>query len=63
MKRHLLRRVLPGSIIVLHDGGARGERTIAVLGAILPEFKRRGFRVVTLSELWLSSDPEKNPRS
>jgi len=63
IKRHVLRGVQPGSIIVLHDRGARGERTIAVLGAILPELKRRGFRVVTLSELWLGSDQEKNPRS
>ena len=63
IKRHVLRGVQPGSIIVLHDRGARGERTIAVLGAILPELKRRGFRVVTLSELWLGSDQEKNPKS
>jgi pimeloyl-ACP methyl ester carboxylesterase len=47
----------------LRGHGARGERTIAVLGAILPELKRRGFRVVTLSELWLGSDQEKSPRS
>ncbi len=53
IKRHILGRVQPGSIIVLHDYGARGERTIAGLGAILPELTRRGFRVVTLSELWV----------
>jgi peptidoglycan/xylan/chitin deacetylase (PgdA/CDA1 family) len=58
IKWHVLRGVQPGSIIVLHDRGARGERTIAVLRAILPELKRRGFRVVTLSQLWLGSDPE-----
>jgi peptidoglycan/xylan/chitin deacetylase (PgdA/CDA1 family) len=61
IKRHVLRRVQPGSIIVLHDYGARGERTIAVLAAILPELKRRGFRVVTLSELWRDSTPEDHP--
>jgi peptidoglycan/xylan/chitin deacetylase (PgdA/CDA1 family) len=59
IKRHVLRRVEPGSIIVLHDHGARGERTIAVLGTILPELKRRGFRVVTLSELVAVNSPEK----
>ena len=48
---HILAKVRPGSIIVLHDGGARGERTAAVLGRVLPELDRRGFRVVTLSEL------------
>lgn len=62
IKQHVLRGVKPGSIIVLHDHGARGERTIAVLGAVLPELKRRGFSVVTLSELWRGSDQKNNPR-
>jgi peptidoglycan/xylan/chitin deacetylase (PgdA/CDA1 family) len=48
---HLLRNVRPGAIIVLHDGGARGRRTARVLRRVLPELERRGFRVVTLSEL------------
>jgi peptidoglycan-N-acetylglucosamine deacetylase len=48
---HILRNAAPGSIIVLHDGGARGGRTVQVLRAVLPELLRRGFRVVTLSEL------------
>jgi peptidoglycan/xylan/chitin deacetylase (PgdA/CDA1 family) len=49
--RHILRNVRPGAILVLHDGGARGRRTARVLRTILPELKRRGFRVVTLSDL------------
>ncbi len=49
--RYVLRNVRPGSIIVLHDHGARGERTASALAVILPELNRRGFRVVTLSEL------------
>jgi peptidoglycan/xylan/chitin deacetylase (PgdA/CDA1 family) len=48
---HLLRNVRPGAILVLHDGGPRGRRTARVLRAVLPELRRRGFRVVTLSEL------------
>jgi peptidoglycan/xylan/chitin deacetylase (PgdA/CDA1 family) len=47
----LLWRVRPGAIIVLHDVGARGRRTARTLSAVLPEMKRRGYRVVTLSEL------------
>jgi peptidoglycan/xylan/chitin deacetylase (PgdA/CDA1 family) len=50
-KQIVLRRVRPGSIIVLHDYGTRGERTADALAVILPELNRRGFRVVTLSEL------------
>jgi peptidoglycan/xylan/chitin deacetylase (PgdA/CDA1 family) len=49
--RHILRNIRPGAILVLHDGGARGRRTARVLRSILPALKRRGFRVVTLSEL------------
>lgn len=48
---YVLRNVRPGSIIVLHDNGARGERTVAALATILPELRRRGLQVVTLSEL------------
>jgi len=49
--RYILWNVRPGSIIVLHDYGARGERTVSVLATILPELNRRGFHVVTLSDL------------
>ena len=49
--RYILRNVRPGSIIVLHDYGGRGERTATALATILPDLHRRGFRVVTLSEL------------
>ena len=48
---HILRNVRPGAILVLHDGGARGLRTGRVLRTVLPELRRRGFQVVTLSEL------------
>jgi len=48
---YVLSNVRPGAIIVLHDRGARGSRTTAVLSMILPELQRRGYRVVTVSEL------------
>ena len=51
--------VQPGSIIVLHDYGKRGERTTETLAAILPELNRRGFRVVTLSDLMDVNSKEK----
>jgi peptidoglycan-N-acetylglucosamine deacetylase len=49
--RHVLWNVRPGAIVVLHDGGNRGLRAARVLGEVLPELRRRGYRVVTLSEL------------
>ena len=48
---YVLQHVRPGAVIVLHDRGARGERTAQALEVILPELGRRGLRVVTLSEL------------
>jgi peptidoglycan-N-acetylglucosamine deacetylase len=47
----VLAHARPGAIIVLHDRGARGRRTAAALNRLLPELRRRGLRVVTLSEL------------
>lgn len=52
----ILRHVRPGSIIVLHDGGYKGRNTIRVLSRLLPELARRGFSVVTLSELMSVSE-------
>jgi peptidoglycan/xylan/chitin deacetylase (PgdA/CDA1 family) len=50
-KRYILRNARPGAIVVLHDGGSRGRRTARVLAEVLPELHRRGYRVVSLSEL------------
>lgn len=54
--RHILRDVRPGDVIVLHD--AIGERTKApeILARVLPELRRRGYRVVSLSELAEASE-------
>jgi len=47
----ILRGANPGAIIVLHDGGHRGERCVETLKAIVPALQARGYRFVTLSEL------------
>lgn len=49
--RHILLNARPGAVIVLHDGVGTGRQTVAVLRRVLPELTRRGYRVVTLSEL------------
>jgi peptidoglycan/xylan/chitin deacetylase (PgdA/CDA1 family) len=49
--RHILLNTHPGAVIVLHDGAADRERTVAVLQRLLPALRRRGYHVVTLSEL------------
>jgi peptidoglycan/xylan/chitin deacetylase (PgdA/CDA1 family) len=50
-ERYILSHSRPGAIIILHDRGARGERTAAVLGQVLPALRARGYQTVTLSEL------------
>lgn len=49
------RRVLPGSIIILHD---RRPWLIPTLQALLPWLKAQGYAVVTLSELVAAEERE-----
>ncbi|KAF1835088.1 glycoside hydrolase/deacetylase [Decorospora gaudefroyi] len=46
--RHVLSMVRPGSIVICHD---RRPWTAPMLRVVLPELRRRGFRVVSLSGL------------
>jgi peptidoglycan-N-acetylglucosamine deacetylase len=49
--QHILWNVSPGAIVVLHDSGAWGERTVQILSRILPVLRQRGYQVVSLSKL------------
>jgi peptidoglycan/xylan/chitin deacetylase (PgdA/CDA1 family) len=49
--RFVLRHARRGEVVILHDGRARGARTARVLRVVLPELRRRGYRIVTLSQL------------
>lgn len=49
---HILSMVRPGGIIICHDGRSW---TIPMLERVLPELKRRGYRVVTVSTLLQST--------
>jgi peptidoglycan-N-acetylglucosamine deacetylase len=49
--RHILLNVRAGGVIILHDGAADQERTVAVLQRVLPALRRRGYQIVTVSEL------------
>lgn len=48
---YVLWKIKPGDVIILHDNGTRGRRTARALEIILPKLERRGYQVVTLSEL------------
>lgn len=57
--RYVLWHAQPGAVVVLHDGGPRGRRTAKVLSEVLPELRRRGYRVVSLGELVASANPQR----
>lgn len=46
--RHILSMLRPGGIIICHD---RRSWTVPMLRKVLPEMRRRGYRVVTITEL------------
>jgi peptidoglycan/xylan/chitin deacetylase (PgdA/CDA1 family) len=48
---YVLANVRAGAVIVLHERGGRGRRTVQTLRRVLPVLRARGYRVVTLSEL------------
>lgn len=50
-RRFILSNARAGSIVILHDWGSKGRRTVKTLSNVLPALTRRGFTVVTLSEL------------
>ncbi len=41
----------PGDIIILHDSGSRGLRTARTLSKALPRLRKKGYRIVSLTEL------------
>lgn len=52
--RHILSMVHPGAIIICHD---RRPWTAPMLRTVLPELRRRGYRVVTITELVKTAEP------
>jgi len=53
---HILVNSAPGSIIVLHDGARRGQRTLATLRQVIPRLQKRGYKLYTVSELMANCD-------
>lgn len=47
----LLRGVRPGAIVLLHDGGPRRRGVVEGTARAVPELVRRGYGLVTVSEL------------
>lgn len=53
----ILNAARDGAVVVLHDGGGNRAGTVAAMRTVVPELKRRGFELVTLSELTGLSGP------
>lgn len=49
--RHVVERIRPGSIVLIHPMYSSGETARAALPIILTELSRRGYRVVSVGEL------------
>ncbi|MDD5132270.1 MAG: polysaccharide deacetylase family protein [bacterium] len=45
------KRLIPGSIVLLHDGGGNRANTVAALSGMIESAKKKGYRFVTLGEL------------
>jgi peptidoglycan-N-acetylglucosamine deacetylase len=52
MAGYVLSMVQPGSIILVHDGGGDRHRSLQALAIVLRGLRTRGYRVVTLGELF-----------
>jgi polysaccharide deacetylase family sporulation protein PdaB len=47
--------IKPGNIILMHDGGGDRSQTVKALKFILPELKRQGYELISVSDLLLRS--------
>lgn len=50
-KFQILTNVQPGAVLLLHDSGTRGINTAETLDSIIPLIKKKGYLIVSLSEL------------
>ena len=49
--RQVVESIVPGAVIVLHDGNSHGTRVAEILEAIVPQAKSLGYKFVTVEEM------------
>ncbi|PKR83313.1 polysaccharide deacetylase family protein [Heyndrickxia camelliae] len=54
--KNILSDTMPGDIILMHDGGGDRSQTVKALEKILPQLKKAGFEMVTVSELLMKTE-------
>lgn len=52
IRDHVLSHVHPGAIVLMHDGAAGRRATLAALPSIIRTLRSRGYRMVTIPELF-----------
>jgi peptidoglycan-N-acetylglucosamine deacetylase len=55
--REVVRRVRPGDIVLMHDGGDRRQRTLDATRRILGDLAGLGYEFVTVSDLVAAKEP------
>jgi peptidoglycan/xylan/chitin deacetylase (PgdA/CDA1 family) len=48
----VMETLVPGAVIVLHDGHGHGSRVTEILEAIIPRIKSLGYEFVRVGEMW-----------
>ena len=51
--RQIMESIVPGAVIVLHDGHGHGTRVAEILQAILPPIQSLGYEFVRVEEMWV----------
>jgi peptidoglycan/xylan/chitin deacetylase (PgdA/CDA1 family) len=49
--KQVLKLIVPGSVIVLHDGHGHGKKIAHIVDVIVPQLKMRGFEFVTIEQM------------
>jgi peptidoglycan-N-acetylglucosamine deacetylase len=55
---NVMREARPGGIVLMHDGGGNRSNTVAALPQIISNFKKQGYKFVTIPELLEMKDKE-----
>lgn len=62
MAKRVLERVRPGGIILFHEGVLDREKTMEALPLVLTGLEKKGYKVVTISELFKAEEKIKTKR-
>jgi hypothetical protein len=50
--RQIMESIVPGAVIVLHDGHGHGTRVAEILQAVIPRIQALGYEFVRVGEMW-----------